>query len=713
MAYAKLLVQLEANIANFSSNMAKAAGEIKKISSAISTIKVAALVNLGQQVYQATMRVYNFARATADAANEIQKNAEIMGVSVETYQKLAYAARMADVDTASFGIGMKFLSRSIEEAARETGDAGKYFSALGISVKDAAGNTKSLETVIYEIADAFKGAEDGSGKLDTAMALLGRSGQQLIPLFNKGGDAIKELGNEAVKLGTILGDVVVKQGSEAEDTFKRLEAQINALKISMAPVAKGFAEMLQSILEIDISKSFGKMKKDFQDMFKDWGEGHFFPIKEILAKAVFDAEEGMAEIKKKIEIVTPPEKGWIKEWVDKQKTIFEELGIKSTEELDKTLTSHIKYMNQIKGQWKAGTGTVLDYVNALKSVTKTLKEMTGEDSSKKMLENEEKYQEVVKEIKEKYPERGTEYQKEINKAIDEWSKVRTKIQDEDPVYIRANLSKWETDLQEALRIYREKFLSQLPQANLSGGGGGYGAGYQTISSLYATNKGSMTGEEADRNFDVKLKFWGEMSPKVPLDQAFDKIAERISGIKDDAKRIDAVMSFRGVSNRMGEFDKLMAVYTNMMSRSTLAWGAAVNPLGYKYGKESEDLANQMYDELMIIQDKNMSRLKDFLVTSGTKLTETIYASFMKFPQYPSGTGFVPISFKELSGSMQGGGYIGRTGNYRLHEGERVISKNVTNSNVTFNISGGDPRRTAEEIAKLLKYKRAGSLSEVL
>ena len=69
-------------------------------------------------------------------------------------------------------------------------------------------------------------------------------------MLNKGSAGTKGLGEEAVKMGTILGDVVVKKGSEAEEIFMNLAAQSNAFKLSLAPMVLEFAKSMNDIIGI-------------------------------------------------------------------------------------------------------------------------------------------------------------------------------------------------------------------------------------------------------------------------------------------------------------------------------------------------------------------------------------------------------------------------------------------------------------------------------
>ncbi len=239
---ASLVANLEANVANFTSNMDKAARSVQGLKKDISLIKFDALVSLGERAFHAAERMYSFGKSIASSANDIQRQAGIIGVSIEQWQKWTYAAKMADASTEGMLKGMKILSTNMAESGKEGSEADRVFKALGITGKD-------LQSVMHQIADRFQGAEDGATKIAYATALFGRGALELIPLLNKGSQGIKSYGDEAQKMGTILGDVVVDKGSKAEDMFKRLDWKINAAKISLTPWVEFFIKGLESIAE--------------------------------------------------------------------------------------------------------------------------------------------------------------------------------------------------------------------------------------------------------------------------------------------------------------------------------------------------------------------------------------------------------------------------------------------------------------------------------
>ncbi len=243
---ASLVANLEANVANFTSNMDKAARSVQGLKKDIALIKFDSLVNLGSRALHATERMYAFAKSISSAANDIERMSSVMGMSIKEYQQWSYAAKMADVDQEGFITGMKFLARNIEDAKRGIGEAKDYFAAYGIQLTDVG-------DVSLQIASKFQAAGDSSAeagkKIDFAMATAGRGGMAMVPLWNLGIGGIKGYMDQLVKMGGVLGDVVVKKGSEAEKQLKNIEVTINATKVSFAPWALAFAEAIDTVLK--------------------------------------------------------------------------------------------------------------------------------------------------------------------------------------------------------------------------------------------------------------------------------------------------------------------------------------------------------------------------------------------------------------------------------------------------------------------------------
>jgi len=197
-------------------------------------------------------RTISWAKGIANAANEIDRNSKSLNLSTDAYQQWTYAAKMADVGQEEFLIGLKLLSRNMDDASRGSGDAAKRFQAMGISVKDASGNLRPLDDVMLDIMEKFSSWEDGPRKIAIALDLFGRSGERMVPFLNKGKSGFEELSKEA----RIVSKDVIDAGSKAEDAFKRLSDNADKFKLSLSPLALLLADILEKLSKLS-TKSLG------------------------------------------------------------------------------------------------------------------------------------------------------------------------------------------------------------------------------------------------------------------------------------------------------------------------------------------------------------------------------------------------------------------------------------------------------------------------
>ena len=178
MAEAKLMVELVGKVDKFSADMEKAKKSIESVEKSIDSvsksakvIKLDSLINLGERALRATERMYDFAKSVSSAANDIERRADVLGMTTDSFQKMQYAARMSDVSVEAFSVGLKTLSRVMSEANNTSGNSARIFEAIGISTKDAEGKMKPLDQIMGELASKFSQWESGPQKIAIALAL--------------------------------------------------------------------------------------------------------------------------------------------------------------------------------------------------------------------------------------------------------------------------------------------------------------------------------------------------------------------------------------------------------------------------------------------------------------------------------------------------------------------------------------------------------------
>lgn len=185
-------------------------------------------------------------RGAIDAADNLNKLSQKVGVSVESLSKLQYAAKLSDVSTDELSVGLKKLSVNLQEAGRGSGDALAAFKALGFSQRELL--NLSPDQAFARIAEQFAGIEDGAGKTALAIKLFGRSGADLIPLLNSGSAGLKQMADEAQRLGIVISADAAAAAERFNDNLTRISESSRALGIQLAntalPALTDFTEQL-------------------------------------------------------------------------------------------------------------------------------------------------------------------------------------------------------------------------------------------------------------------------------------------------------------------------------------------------------------------------------------------------------------------------------------------------------------------------------------
>lgn len=249
-----LTIDLVAKIFGFEQGMDKAARTAATKSRAIQqaitgSMKVAAAAVAGFVGGLATVDTAIQGLKTAiDTADRLDELSNRLGISTEQLSGWGYAAKLAGSDLESLVGSLQKFSKTVAAAADSDSSQGKLFAALGINVKDAAGNLRDVEDLLPEVADRFKALKNDTTEAALAQELFGRSGAELLEFLNKGSDGLRELGNEARDVGAIIDGDTAAAAAEFNDELDKLRYVTNAYFTAIA------RELLPSLT--DLVKSF-------------------------------------------------------------------------------------------------------------------------------------------------------------------------------------------------------------------------------------------------------------------------------------------------------------------------------------------------------------------------------------------------------------------------------------------------------------------------
>ncbi len=193
------------------------------------------------------------AHATAEASEALVNMSKITGIATPGLQKLQYAATQAGVPTEQLSTGLQRLNVALGRAATgHNKQAAALFQAMGISLRDAHGNIRTITDIMPELESSFSKTENPAARATMAMTLFGRSGEELMPFLTMGPEKLRELQDTFSKFGYTFSaedNEGLEQFNEAWKaatlSVQGLSSEIGAkLAPAMAPLLEDFAEFV-------------------------------------------------------------------------------------------------------------------------------------------------------------------------------------------------------------------------------------------------------------------------------------------------------------------------------------------------------------------------------------------------------------------------------------------------------------------------------------
>lgn len=138
---------------------------------------------------------------------------EVAGTSWEQGSRLIAVMDDLRVSSDEGATAMRYLSKTVGETPQKLAE-------FGIQVARAKDGTVDMAGTLENAATAFKNTADPAKRAALGNALFGRSWQNMVPILNQGGDALKELVD-----GVDKSQVATAKGAEQQD--KLFEATDN------------------------------------------------------------------------------------------------------------------------------------------------------------------------------------------------------------------------------------------------------------------------------------------------------------------------------------------------------------------------------------------------------------------------------------------------------------------------------------------------------
>ena len=165
-----------------------------------------------------------------ESALKAAMEAQTSEIKAGTAAQVAAFKAAADArEQAIKGTNANELSQQMEELGLSGKAASETFRQLGVAVTDAAGRLRNPADVMLDVGDALNRIEDPARRTELAMKLLGRGGNELIPMFLMGSKAIRGM---AVSMTSEFA----KAADQYQDQLIGLSGKVGRLGIDLAIV---------------------------------------------------------------------------------------------------------------------------------------------------------------------------------------------------------------------------------------------------------------------------------------------------------------------------------------------------------------------------------------------------------------------------------------------------------------------------------------------
>lgn len=188
-------------------------------------------------------------REAMQFAADLTDTADRIGVGVEALQRWRFAAEEAGVSVESFQSNLEKLNGMVGAFKAGIGDGRlkPIFEELGITKAQLA-NVENAEQMMMLLADTLGQVKDRAVQVRLARGL---GVEDSLPILRLGSDRVRELGDEAERLGLVVGKDVVKALDDADRKLEIAQQRIDtSMRLAVAGLADDFASLVTSIANV-------------------------------------------------------------------------------------------------------------------------------------------------------------------------------------------------------------------------------------------------------------------------------------------------------------------------------------------------------------------------------------------------------------------------------------------------------------------------------
>lgn len=216
----------------------------------------------------------------------VVNTANRLGLSTSALQEYRFVASQVGVEQNTLDLALQRFTRRVAEAQAGTGELAGTLERYGIAVKSSSGENRSVEAVLYDVADAIAAATTEQEKLLIAFKAFDSEGAAFVNALKGGSEELERIRQLARSTGQVISDAELNEARALDDkldvTIGSLEAGWRKILFALIPLIDWFADILhripaafESVLKYIgdytgvYSNPFGELVGDIKDTRKE------------------------------------------------------------------------------------------------------------------------------------------------------------------------------------------------------------------------------------------------------------------------------------------------------------------------------------------------------------------------------------------------------------------------------------------------------------
>lgn len=257
----KVSAVFTASTSGLTSGVSRAASSLNKLQGSVNSLggSMRTLVAIqGAQLFgsmaatagQYVSSLVRMGQAQADVLDSQSKLAARTGMTMSEFQGLALAGDLAGVSYETIAKAATKADIAFVKAAGGSASARAAFDAIGLSIDEL--NGKSAAERFDAIAASIAALPTEAERAAAAVAIFGKAGAELLPMFAGGAEGIAQAREQAERLGIALTNAQGQDIEAMNDAFtmagKAIEGVINQVVAYLAPAVQAVADQFTNLV---------------------------------------------------------------------------------------------------------------------------------------------------------------------------------------------------------------------------------------------------------------------------------------------------------------------------------------------------------------------------------------------------------------------------------------------------------------------------------